>query len=252
VSSKHFDDDEISTNRTILPALWSIIPKWHKGDYRKHGLTTNNARLEGLTDSKLYKPLLDHGKRCVMVIEGFYEWQTTNPKAKSSERSVYFVHIPQDGSIKIEDKSSWTSCEDVKLMHIAGLFDVWEDDSGDSIYSFTIITYESDKFFNWLHHRTPAILETEEQIRNWLDYEHVSASEALKLIQQPKITMWYQVSSYVNSTRNKLDQCNKPINYKPKTFGKGSILNFVTKQSEATEKKEEESPEKSSKRQKLS
>jgi len=252
VSSKHFDDDEISSNRTILPALWSLIPKWHKGDYRKHGLTTNNARLEGLTDSKLYKPLLDHGKRCVMVIEGFYEWQTTNPKAKSTERSVYFVHMPQDDSIKIEDKSSWTSCEDVKLMYIAGLFDVWDDKNGDSIYSFTIITYESDKFFNWLHHRTPAILETEEQICNWLDYEHVSANEALKMIRQPKITMWYQVSSYVNSTRNKLDQCNKPLNYKPKTFGKGSILNFVTKRPETAEKKEDESPEKSSsKRQKL-
>ena len=36
-----------------------------------------------------------------MVIEGFYEWQTTNSKAKSSERSVYFVHMPQNDKIKI-------------------------------------------------------------------------------------------------------------------------------------------------------
>lgn len=186
-----------------------------------------------------------------MVIEGFYEWQTTNAKAKSSERSVYFVHMPQDDKIKIEDKSSWISRDSIKLMYIAGLFDVWNNEDGDSIYSFTIITYESDKFFNWLHHRTPAILETEEQIRNWLDFEHISSNEALKLIQQPKITIWYQVSNYVNSTKNKSDQCNKPLNYKPKTFRKSSILNFVTKRSETAEKKEDDSPEKSPKRQKL-
>jgi putative SOS response-associated peptidase YedK len=72
VSSKHFDENADSRERTILPALWSIIPRFHKGDYKKHGLTTNNARMESLEKSKLYKPLLTKGKRCVLIVEGLY------------------------------------------------------------------------------------------------------------------------------------------------------------------------------------
>lgn len=249
VSSKHFDEEQSSADRTVIPALWSLIPKWHKGDYRKHGLTTNNARIEGIKDSKLYKPLLEK-KRCVVAIEGFYEWQTTNPKTKSSERPVYYIHMPQDEGIKLEDKSTW-NCDNIKLMYIAGLFDIWHDDNGDSIYSFTICTFESDKFFGWLHHRTPGILETEEQISNWLDFEKVPGNIALQMIRQPKIPVWHQVSNYVNNSRNKSEQCNKPLDYKPKVFPKGSILNFVKKRSEMDVKDEKDSPEKSPKRKKL-
>jgi putative SOS response-associated peptidase YedK len=231
VSSKYFNDEEDAAKRTIIPAIWSIIPKYHKGDYRKHGLTTNNARLESLEQSKLYKPLLEKNKRCVMVIEGFYEWNTTNVKQKSSERSVYFIHMPQmSEKIKVEDKSTW-SCEEIKLMHVAGLFDVWHDENGDTIYSFTIITFESDDKFSWLHHRTPAILETEDQIRDWLDYERIPSKEALKMIKHPKMFTWYQVSNYVNNMRNQSEQCNKPINTKLSSLtpSKGNLLGWVKK-----------------------
>lgn len=92
VSSKHFNDKVDSSERTIIPALWGIIPRWHKGDYSKHELTTNNARMESLKESKLYKPLLTAGKRCVMVVEGFYEWKTVDPKLNRVIRATSLLY----------------------------------------------------------------------------------------------------------------------------------------------------------------
>lgn len=239
ISSKHFDSDADSSERTIIPALWSLIPRWHKGDYRKHGLTTNNARIEGIENSKLYKPLLSSGKRCVMIVEGFYEWQTVDTKLKSSERPVYYIYMPQpDEKIKIEDKSTWNKCDHIKLLHVAGLFDIWHDEKGDSIYSFTIITFESDEHFSWLHHRTPAILETEEQICDWLDYERIPHDKALDVIKKPKLIIWHEVTHAVNNSRNQSDLCNK--SKQQAQSSKGSIMSWI--------KKGKESPENSPKR----
>jgi putative SOS response-associated peptidase YedK len=248
VSSKHFDEEEDSANRTIMPALWSLIPRWHKGDYKKHGLTTNNARRETIETSKLYRPLLEKGKRCVMLIEGFYEWKTTDTKAKSSERQVYFIHMPQINShIKMEDKSTWTNCENIRLMAVAGLFDIWYDDKGDSIYSFSVITFESSDFLGWLHERTPAILESEEAITKWLDYGRVPYEEALQVIRQPKSIVWYEVSNYVNNIRNQSEKCNKP--YDRKAAKESGIMRFFKKKKENDDgdEKEESTPSKQAK-----
>lgn len=230
ISSKHLDNNADSSERTIIPAVWSLIPSWAKN--LKHGLTTNNCRLEGVEKSKLYGPLLSSGKRCVMVVEGFYEWQTVDARLKSSERPVYYIYMPQeDESIKIEDKSTWTS-DKIKLLHIAGLFDVWHDENGDSIYSFTIITFESDNHFSWLHHRTPAILETQQDIRDWLDYERVK--KPLDVIKKPKSIIWHQVTNQVNNTRNQSDACNKSAKdvQNAASSTKGSIMNWIKKKSE--------------------
>lgn len=183
------------------------MPRW-VDDFKKHGLTTNNARLENILNSKLYKPGLDKGKRAVIPIEGFYEWNTTNSKLKSSERAVYYVYMKQKPDIKIEKKSTW-NCENVKLMYVAGLFDIWKNSSGESIYSFTVLTFESNEVFSGIHHRTPAILETEKQISDWLNFENVTSECALKLLKHPANITWHEVSKYVNNSRNKLKACNK-------------------------------------------
>lgn len=208
VSAKHFDNCVDASQKLIVPALWGLVPRWHKGNDLKHGLTTNNARIEQMEmkSSKLYCPLLSSGKRCVIPIEGFYEWQTTNPKLKSSQRPVYFIYEPQSAdNFKSENKLK------VNLMYMAGLFDVWHDESGESLYSFTVITYESGEEFNWLHHRTPAILGSQKQINNWLNYEKISPDDALKhIIVTPKI-QWHKVSNLVNNSRNKSESCNKAL-----------------------------------------
>lgn len=225
MSSKHFDTNAAESQRTIVPSLWGIIPRWHKGDYRKHGLTTNNARLETLACSKLYKPAIDRGKRCVVPIEGFYEWQTVDMKLRSSERPAYYIYMPQG-------EKSKNATPEWKLMFLAGLFDVWRDERGDAIYSFTVITFESSEHFSWLHRRTPAVLETETSIRNWLEYNRVPATTALKLLSPPSTILWHRVSNYVNNSRNKSECCKKPLETK-----QNSLLAWIKTKPENDPKK---------------
>jgi len=198
--------------------------------------------METLETSKLFKPALDRGKRCVIPIEGFYEWQTVNSKLKSSERPVYYIYMPQRLDVKIENNSTW-KCDDVKLMYLAGLFDVWNDEEGDSIFSYTVLTYESDKHLSWLHHRTPAILETEEQVSDWLNFEKVPAHLSLKVIKHPTTIVWHQVSNYVNNSRNKSELCNKPRSESKSGASQKNLLSWVKKRTdEPKEKSEEKSP----------
>ncbi|EDV43326.1 uncharacterized protein Dana_GF16577, isoform A [Drosophila ananassae] len=211
VSAAHFSDaDDQKCARVVMPMMWGMIPFWHKGDYKRHGLTTNNCRLEHLMDSKLYRGPFKRGQRCVVVCEGFYEWQTAGPAKKPSEREAYLVYVPQQGDAKIYDKSTW-SPTDVKLLRMAGLFDVWEDESGDKMYSYSIITFQSSKIMSWMHYRMPAILETEEQMNDWLDFKRVSDSEALATLRPAQSLQWHRVTKLVNNSRNKSEECNKPM-----------------------------------------
>ncbi|XP_050085125.1 abasic site processing protein HMCES [Anopheles aquasalis] len=212
VSALHFDEAADSADRLLVPMMWGMVPRWHKGDFRKHGLTTNNCRLEGLAFSKLYGPPLASGQRCVILSEGFYEWQTVKP-LKASERPAFYVHMPQaDEKVKMSDKSTWNvDSGQFRLLRMAGLFDVWNDDNGDKLYSYTVITFETSGKFAEVHHRSPAILETEEQVADWLDYKRVPSARALNMLQPCHNLLWYRISNMVNNSRNKSDQCNKPV-----------------------------------------
>lgn len=213
ISSHHFDEEAVEGDRIVVPMLWGMIPFWHKGiDYRKHGLTTNNCRLETMLQSKLYKNAFAKGQRCVILAEGFYEWQTTDPKAtKSSERAAYYAYMPQRNDIKIECKKTWSDAvSQLNLLKMAGLFDIWTNDQGDQIYSYSVITFESDDKFSWLHHRSPAILESDEQIGIWLNPQRNQDNNSLLDLLKPATKLqWHRVSNTVNNARNKSEQCNK-------------------------------------------
>lgn len=213
VSKDHFYDEDdaknMVNNRIVVPMMWGMIPFWHKGDYRKHGLTTNNCRLEHMLESKLYRGPFNRGQRCVILCEGFYEWQTTKA-AKPSERAAHLLYMPQKEQVKIYDRNTWRP-DEINLLKMAGLFDVWEDDHGDKMYSYSVITFESTEIMSWLHHRMPAILETEEQVNTWLDFKDVTDEQALRTLRPCTQLQWHRVSNIVNNSRNKTDQCNKPI-----------------------------------------
>jgi len=212
ISSHHVSDETTNdSERVLVPMMWGMIPFWHTGDYNNHKLTTNNCRLETMQTSKMYKRSFEKGQRCVVVCEGFYEWQTTDDRLKSSERPAYYIYMPQKESVQITDPQTFNEGKDVGLLKMAGLFDVWTNQNGDDIYSYTVITFESDDKFDWLHHRSPAILETEDQLADWLDSKRVSAEDAMKCLRPATTLKWHQVSNIVNNSRNKSEECNKPI-----------------------------------------
>lgn len=229
VAGSHFEDE--SEKQLIVPMLWGMIPFWHKGDHKKHGLSTNNCRLEHLKESKLYKGPFSRGQRCVVLCEGFYEWQTTK-SAKPSERPAYYIYMPQDEGLQIHIKSTWqfnvekdaeNKKPKVKLLKLAGLFDVWVDEKGDKIYSYSIITFESSQIMSWLHSRMPAVLETDEEVAKWIDYKTYSNNEALEVLKPAGKLSWHKVSKLVNNSRQKSKDCNKPF----RESSKGKITSFL-------------------------
>lgn len=73
--------------------------------------------------------------------------------------------------LQIDEPNSWQNSYDekngwkgIKLLYMAGLYNVWQENDV-IIYSYSIVTMESNSTLNWLHHRMPAILETELQIQ---------------------------------------------------------------------------------------
>uniref|UniRef100_A0A667ZBG9 Abasic site processing protein HMCES n=1 Tax=Myripristis murdjan TaxID=586833 RepID=A0A667ZBG9_9TELE len=112
------------------------------------------------------------------------------------------------------ETKEWTGW---KLLTMAGLFDCWTPpDGGDPLYSYSIITVDASPNLEGIHHRMPAILDGEEEVRSWLDFGEVKSSQAMKLLQPKNILTFHPVSSLVNSTRNNSPECLQPLDLQSK------------------------------------
>lgn len=57
----------------------------------------------------------------------------------------------------------------------------------------------------------PAILDGDEEVRQWLDYGEVRSLEALKLLRSKSCLTFHPVSSFVNNARNNSPECLQPL-----------------------------------------
>ena len=160
---------------------WGLIPSWAKD--QSIGYKMINARSETLLEKPAFKTSFQN-KRCVVLVDGFYEWKN-------------------QGKLKIPSYISLTSN---KTFALAGLWDSWKNPTGENVSTFTIITTKANTFMQQIHQRMPCIFESNQQIKLWLD-ENISASEHFSLLQpieNEKMKM-HEVSVLVNSPKN-----NKP------------------------------------------
>lgn len=143
---------------------------------------------------------------------GYYEWQRNVGPKQTTDKPVFFLHSEQADDVEFKDKATWTTSQSPKLMYLAGLFDVWHDEFKNSIFSYSILTFESDFRLQWLHDRTPAILESEIQIEKWLNFNDFNVDSGLSVMTPPKNVHYFRVTNYVNSSKNKSEKCIKPFN----------------------------------------
>ena len=145
----------------IQPMLWGLVPPWHRGENpTSHGVSTNNARLEGVQSSKLYGPCLK--RRCVVICDGFYEWRkndSSTAKAKGNKQP-FFVYRrgEEERQESLKDKSSkdfgeGEDFEGHKPLFMAGIYSVGEGAGGSKVFSYSVLTREADSNLSWLHHR---------------------------------------------------------------------------------------------------
>ncbi|CAL8143710.1 unnamed protein product [Orchesella dallaii] len=238
--------------REIMPMMFGMIPYYHKEEAKSHGLSTNNCRLEGLLESKLYKRSWNQRKFCVILAQGFYEWQTVGATGKG-KKQPYLIYMPQDAEdkkpINIGDKDLWESSEwneedgwkGPKILKIAGLYDVWKAPNGDDVYSYTIITMESNDTLSWLHDRMPAILDTEESVAAWLNATpKTPTSELMSILKPVKSLQWHPVDPKVGNSRCHDTDCMEP---KKPEERKPTFMDSWVKRTPVVKVKAEESTE---------
>ncbi|XP_017764375.1 PREDICTED: embryonic stem cell-specific 5-hydroxymethylcytosine-binding protein isoform X2 [Eufriesea mexicana] len=214
VVGSHFGKQD---ERVLCAMMWSMIPPWNEGNYKKHNLSTHNARLENIKNSKLYNPPLRKGYRCIVLCEGYYEWKAG--KTKKDPKQPYYIYATQEKGVKADDSSTWndewseeSGWKGYKLLQMAGIFNTFKTTEGKTIYSCTIITTESNSVLSWLHNRIPVFLNKEEDIQIWLNGE-LSVAEAVDRLN--KLTLsdgdlsWHTVSTLVNNVLCKSEDCRK-------------------------------------------
>uniref|UniRef100_A0A8C5PH64 Abasic site processing protein HMCES n=1 Tax=Leptobrachium leishanense TaxID=445787 RepID=A0A8C5PH64_9ANUR len=207
LSLKHLQKDADSSERVLTAMRWGLIPSWfNQSDPSKMQFSTNNCRSDTMTQKTMYKTPLHKGRRCVVLADGFYEWQRQN-----GEKQPYYIYFPQvkaEQSADPDDCSEWTGWRPLTM---AGLFDCWEAPDGELLYSYTIITVDASKTMNWIHDRMPALLDGEDAVHKWLDFAEVPVQDALKLVHSIENVTYHPVSPVVNNSRNNVPECISPV-----------------------------------------
>ena len=184
-------------------------------------MKTINCRDDSLFEDRGMWTTMKKKKRCIIVAQGFYEWLKKNG---GKEKLPHF-----------------TKRKDGKLMCFAGLWDcVQFEDSSEKLYTYTVITTDSNKQLSFLHDRMPVIFDNgSDAIRTWLDPTRTEWSTELQSLLKPYEgeLECYPVSKDVGKVGNNSPSFLVPIN---SAANKNNIANFFGNQRKAAETKAEE------------
>lgn len=219
--------DGLSTAETkykLQAAKWGLVPFWTKRapDYGSQ-MRTINCRDDSLLENRGMWNTMKQRKRCIVVAEGFYEWLKKN---NGKEKLPHFVKR-----------------KDGQLMCFAGLWDcVQYEGSDEKLYSYTVITTDSNKQLKFLHDRMPVILEAgSDAMKTWLDPGNAGWSKELQSLLKPYDgeLECYPVDKAVGKVGNNSPQFMVPIDSKE---NKNNIANFFGSKQSPTKHKSEQQP----------
>ncbi len=161
------------SGRELVMMRWGLIPYWATD--KKIGYKTINARVESVATAPVFRAAFRQ-RRCLVLADGFYEWQTIGAGVKQPYR------------ITMKDDEPFA---------FAGLWDSWKGPEA-RIVSCTIITGQPNGLVAEIHDRMPVILDP-------TDYDAWLAAKAgvdlLRPFPAEKMRA-YRVSNRVNSPKN--------------------------------------------------
>lgn len=129
--------------RELVLMRWGLIPAWARA--RASSAPLFNARAESVADKPAFRAALRR-RRCLVPATAFYEWRA------EGRRKVPYAFVVGDD----------------ELFALAGLYEVWRDDTGAAVWSYTIITTTPNALVAPVHDRMPVILPREHEAL-WLD-----------------------------------------------------------------------------------
>jgi putative SOS response-associated peptidase YedK len=164
----------------LVGVQWGLVPSWSKEPKMTYSMI--NAKAETLHEKPAYRTLVKR-HRCVVIADGFFEWKTTG-KTK------------QPYAIKYKEGT----------FAMAGLWDEWKGEDGNTLRTFTIITTSANKLMKSIHDRMPVILRPED-VAGWL---HDADEDLLKPFPADEMEA-YPISTLVNSPKNNRSEVLKPL-----------------------------------------
>jgi len=171
--------------RELVMLQWGLIPHW--ADDPAIGNRMTNARAETVaTKPSFRRPF--RTKRCLVVADGFYEWQKTD-----GGKQPFFIRLAND-----------------RPFGMAGLWEHWDHDDR-IIESCTIVTTEGNELMSPIHDRMPVIIPPE-QFEQWLDPDLHDEKMLTPLLRpfNPQEMLAYPVSTLVNKAVNEFPACIQP------------------------------------------
>lgn len=174
---------------------WGLIPHWSKDASTAYKMF--NARSETLQDKPSFREPL-RKRRCLILADGFYEWQTSEGQGKKKEKlPIYF-------SLKSGEPFAF-----------AGLWENWKTPDGEWLRTFTVITGQPNEIVAPVHNRMPMLLSPDDQ-KTWLDND---AGETLWMnLLRPypaNLMQAVAVSKLVNNVANDSPALILPLNAPP-------------------------------------
>lgn len=168
---------------------WGLIPFWANDPKMRY--KTINARAETVATTPAFREAFKR-RRCLVPASGFYEWQNT-----ARGKIPYFIHL-----------------NDTELFAFAGLYDVWKDDAGQELRTYTIITTTPNELLQPIHNRMPVILHPEDEAR-WIDpaTQDPASLHALLKPFPAELMAAHTVSRAVNTPANDSAELLMPVEY---------------------------------------
>jgi putative SOS response-associated peptidase YedK len=171
--------------RELAALRWGLIPFW--ADDPSIGNRTANARSETVAEKPSFRRAFK-SQRCLLVADGFYEWQETNGK-----KQPYYITL-----------------KDCRPFGLAGLWECWEK-QGELIESCTILTTDANETMSAIHDRMPVIIPPD-KYSLWLDpaqHDGKKLSGLLRPFDSGEMAA-YPVSTFVNNAKHDSAQCIEP------------------------------------------
>ncbi|RCJ35345.1 hypothetical protein A6770_16095 [Nostoc minutum NIES-26] len=176
-----------SDKREFQYLRWGLIPSWAKDP--EMGAKLINARAETVAEKPAFRSAFKH-RRCLVVADGFYEWQ----RQQGKKQPFYF------------------RLQDGQPFGFAGLWERWRSPQGEEIVSCTILTTAANKLLQPIHERMPVIIAPQDY-NLWLDTQ-VQTPEALQQLLSPyaaEAMTAYPVSTLVNKSQHNSPECIIPL-----------------------------------------
>lgn len=184
--------------RQLRVVRWGLVPAWSKSS--ETAVKMINARADTVHEKPAYRQAFA-SRRCLLPVDGYYEWETIPGEKGRPRKQPYFVHRA-DGSV----------------LALAGLYEFWRDrrvpaDHPDAwLVTCTVVTTEAEPALAPIHERMPLFLDPG-SFDAWLDPALSDPDELRGLLVPPPpgALVARPIGPAVGSIRNNNPELLRPL-----------------------------------------